>query len=186
MHNGEDTDLINDILGGDSRAFGGLVDRYQSRVYNFVVYTLRNQEDADEVTQDTFLKAYKGLSSFRGDSKFSTWLLRIAYNTCMTRLRKVTPSMVDIVATGIDPDGGNNILEQSDLEDMRSVLARAMALLNQSDQALVTLFYYNEQSIKEICEITGESESKIKVDLHRCRKKLLKILNQMGIAEWVQ
>ncbi|MEQ8470301.1 MAG: RNA polymerase sigma factor [Marinoscillum sp.] len=185
MHNREDTDLINDILGGDSRAFADLVDKYQRRVYNFVVYTLRNQEDADEVAQDTFVKAYKGLSTFRGDSKFSTWLLRIAYNTCMTRLRKVKPGMVDLVASGIDLDGGNNILEQSDLEDMRSVLARAMAQLNQGDQALVTLYYYNEQSIKEICEITSESESKIKVDLHRCRKKLLKILNQMGIKEWV-
>lgn len=185
MTNRADTDLIKDILGGDSRAFGELVDRYQSKVYNFVLYTLRHQDDADEVTQDTFVKAYRALNTFRNEAKFSTWLLRIAYYTCLTRLRKVRVNHVDIAAHGFDLDGGNNISQELNLADMKTILATAMGQLSQDEQMIVTLYYYNEQSVKEIVEITGQTESNIKVGLHRCRKKLLKILNQMGIKEWV-
>lgn len=180
----DDIYLIEQILEGNDRAFPELLDRYQTKVYNFVLYTLRDKEDAHEVTQDTFVKAYRSLHTFRNEAKFSTWLLRIAYFNCMTLLRRKKPILVDIV----DHNGhlqGNNIHRETELKDMKMVLSVAMSQLTEEEQALITLFYYNELSIREICDISGESESKVKVTLHRSRKKLLKALHQLGIEEWV-
>ncbi|MBR10502.1 MAG: hypothetical protein CMP48_22810 [Rickettsiales bacterium] len=183
MHQTDDTYLIEQILAGNNRAFGDLVDKYQVRVFNFVLNILRNEEDAYEVVQDTFLKVHKSLNTFRNESKLSTWMLRIAYYACLTRLRKVKPNLVDI-----DNHSGhlneNNVNEQSELNDMRSVLTKAMDQLSDDEKGIVTLFYYNEQSVKEICEISGLTDSNVKIILHRSRKKLNQVLLKMGITEW--
>ena len=183
MHQTDDTYLIEQILAGNNRAFGDLVDKYQVRVFNFVLNILRNEEDAYEVVQDTFLKVHKSLNTFRNESKWSTWMLRIAYYACLTRLRKVKPNLVDI-----DNHSGhlneNNVNEQSELNDMRSVLTKAMDQLSDDEKGIVTLFYYNEQSVKEICEISGLTDSNVKIILHRSRKKLNQVLLKMGITEW--
>ena len=183
MHQTDDTYLIEQILAGNNRAFGDLVDKYQVRVFNFVLNILRNEEDAYEVVQDTFLKVHKSLNTFRNESKLSTWMLRIAYYACLTRLRKVKPNLVDI-----DNHSGhlneNNVNEQSELNDMRSVLTKAMDQLSDDEKGIVTLFYYNEQSVKEICEISGLTDSNVKIILHRSRKKLNQALLKMGITEW--
>lgn len=183
MQQHDDTYLIEQILAGKNRAFGDLVDRYQVRVYNFVLNILRHEEEAHEVTQDTFLKVHRSLSTFRQESKLSTWMLRIAYFACMTRLRKVKPDLVDI-----DKHSGylesNNVSDQTEIGDMRAVLAQAMTKLSHEEKGVVTLYYYNEQSIKEIVKITGLTDSNVKVILHRSRKKLNKVLSNMGITEW--
>lgn len=184
MQQWNDIYLIKQVLGGNDRAFAELLDRYQTKVFNFVRYTLRDEEDAYEVTQDTFVKAYRALDTFRNEAKFSTWLLRIAYFNCMTLLRKKKPAMVDI-ADHNNHLHENNIQRDTELKDMKQVLASAMSQLTEDEQAMITMFYYNELSIKEICDITGETDSKVKTSLHRTRKKLLKTLNQLGIEEWV-
>ena len=183
MHQTDDTYLIEQILAGNNRAFGDLVDKYQVRVFNFVLNILRNEEDAYEVVQDTFLKVHKSLNTFRNESKLSTWMLRIAYFACMTRLRKVKPNLVDI-DNHSGHLNGNNVNEQSELNDMRSVLTKAMDQLSDDEKGIVTLFYYNEQSVKEICEISGLTDSNVKIILHRSRKKLNQVLLKMGITEW--
>ncbi|WP_258100024.1 RNA polymerase sigma factor [Marinoscillum pacificum] len=184
MHQTEDTYLIEQILAGNTRAFGDLVDQYQVRVYNFVLNILRNEEDAHEVVQDTFLKVYKSLNTFRGESKLSTWMLRIAYFACMTRLRKVKPVLVDIENHSSSFEG-NNVHDQAELGDMRSVLAQALEGLTEDEKGIVTLYYYNDQSIKEICEIMGLKDSNVKIILHRSRKKMSEVLRKVGITEWV-
>lgn len=184
MHQPDDLYIIEQILAGNHRAFGELVDKYQVQVYNFVLKILRQEEEAHEVTQDTFMKVFRSLSTFRNESKLSTWMLRIAYYACMTRLRRIKPTMVDI-----DNHSGqledNNVLDQMELSDMRTVLDQAMLGLSDDEKGVVTLFYYNEQSIKEIMEITGLTDSNVKIILHRSRKKLNKELTRMGITEWV-
>lgn len=183
MDQHHETYLIEKILSGDHRAFGELVDQYQVRVYNFVLKIIGHEEEAHEVVQDTFLKVYKSLNTFRRESKLSTWMLRIAYFTCLTRLRKQKPAMVDIDnhTASLKED---NVTDLSELSDMRSVLAQAMTGLSDDEKGIVTLYYYNEQSIKEICEITGLKDSNVKIILHRSRKKLSKKLSEMGITEW--
>lgn len=183
MHQTEDTYLIEQILAGNNRAFGELVDQYQVRVYNFVLNIIRHDEEAHEVVQDTFMKVYKSLSTFRGESKLSTWILRIAYFASLTRLRKKQPVLVDIQDhTGSFEE--NNVAAQTELNDMKLILNQALANLSNDERGIVTLYYYNEQSIKEICEITGLKDSNVKIILHRSRKKLNEELLRMGITEW--
>ena len=82
---------INLITQGDTIAFSVLVERYKDLVFTLTYRILKNREDAEEASQDTFIKAYKSLSKFKGDSKFSTWIYKIAYNTSLDRLKKTKP-----------------------------------------------------------------------------------------------
>ncbi|CAN0099023.1 unnamed protein product [Chrysoparadoxa australica] len=182
----EDVYLIKQILAGDSHGYAELLDRYQRRVYNFVLNIMRNREETEEVVQDTFVKAFGSLNSFRYESKFSTWILRIAYNNSLTRLRKKQLVMTDIDSANgsFDMSGINNISDQTDQQDIRELLSIALEALSEDEKAIVTLFYYNEQSIQEICDITGKKLSNVKIVLHRSRQKMLKKLNVIGIKEW--
>ncbi len=83
-----DTEIINQVVGGNQQAYALLVNRYQEYVFTLVLRIVKNREDAEEVSQDVFIKAYKNLNSFRGDSKFSTWLYTIVNNTGISFLRK--------------------------------------------------------------------------------------------------
>ncbi|MEQ8882003.1 MAG: RNA polymerase sigma factor [Cyclobacteriaceae bacterium] len=182
----EENDLIEEILKGNSHAFAELVDKYEVQVFNFAMYILKNREEAEETTQDTFVNAYRSLKTFRHEAKFSTWLLRIAYNNSYTRLRKRKLTLVDVDAKGVHQSipGANNIGEETDLQDVRTLLNLALEALTEDEKTLVTLYYYNEQSVKEICKITGKNLSNVKVVLHRSRQKMLKKLNEVGIKEW--
>src|SRR5258706_12960697 len=83
-----DNEIISKVLNGDQQAYAGLVNRYQNYVFTLTLRIVKNREDAEEVAQDIFIKAYKYLADFRGASKFSTWLYTIVNNTCITFLRK--------------------------------------------------------------------------------------------------
>ena len=83
-----DNELISQVLSGDQQAYAGLVNRYQNYVFTLALRFTKNREDAEEVSQDIFIKAYRALSDFRGASKFSTWLYTIVNTTCITFLRK--------------------------------------------------------------------------------------------------
>ena len=84
----EDHILIEKVLAGDSNAFSGLIDRYKDMVYTLAIRIVKNNEDAEEVAQDSFIKAFEKLDSFKGSSKFSTWLYTIVYRTALTKVRK--------------------------------------------------------------------------------------------------
>src|SRR5436190_18574132 len=89
MHTGAtENEIIKQVLGGDHQAFAALVNRYQNYVYTLVLRMIKSREDAEEVAQDVFVKAYRSLADFRGESKFSTWLYTIANTTSITFLRK--------------------------------------------------------------------------------------------------
>ena len=182
----EDNMLIQETLKGNSHAYAELLDRYERRVYNFVYYILKHREETEETVQDTFVNAYRSLKSFRAEARFSTWLLRIAYNNAYTRLRKRKLTVVDVEENGVHQSipGVNNIGEETDRQDVRTLLKLATQALSEDEQTLVTLYYYNEQTIKEICEITGKHVSNVKVMLHRSRQKMLQKLNEVGIKEW--
>jgi RNA polymerase sigma-70 factor (ECF subfamily) len=83
-----DQQHIDDIINGDHNAFSFLVDRYKNLVFSLALKMLKNREEAEEVSQDTFLKVFKSLDKFKGESKFSTWIYKVAYNTCLDRLKK--------------------------------------------------------------------------------------------------
>ena len=177
-----EAELIERILGGEWRNFAVLVDKYEGKVYSYVFYLMGNREDTEEIVQDTFVKAYRSLSQFRGEASFSTWLIRIAHFGCLTRFRLKVPNKVAIEEAELDSEEAE-IGKELDRKDRKEILNRALARLKPDERSVVTLFYFNELSLNEIMEVTQLSLSNVKILLHRSRKKLLKILKQMGIKE---
>lgn len=180
-----EAELIQRILNGEWRNFAILVDKYEAKVYSYVNYLMNNREDAEEMVQDTFVKAYRSLNQFRGDAAFSTWLIRIAHYNCLSHFRRKIPMKVSL--EGVEND---QLLSSEDepqkhlnLDDRKAILTNALARLKPDERSTVTLFYYNELSLKEVSEVTDLSISNVKILLHRSRKKLLDILKEMGVKE---
>ncbi len=179
-----DAELIKRTLEGEWRNYAVLVRKYESKIYSYVYFMVKNREDAEEITQDTFIKAYRALRSFRGEALFSTWLLRIAHFECLTLFRRKVPTKVTIES--LDQKEGsreNDPVKDLYLADRNSILAAALNQLKPDERSVITMFYYNELSIQETTEATNLSESNVKILLHRSRKKLLKILKSMGVKE---
>ncbi len=175
MHNAQDNDIIDLVLKGQQKAFAVLVERYQHYVYTLTLRYIHAPEEAEELAQDVFVKAYSSLSSFNRSSKFSTWLYTIARNTCLSQLRKKNTPHDELKEEYI------NLHENSDPAEKRSEkeqLIKAINMLQHSERVILSLFYIQEQSIQEVSTITGDTISNVKVKLHRARKKLKEILEQ--------
>lgn len=177
MHTGpEDKDIIARVLNGDPSSYSILVDRYQNFVFTITLRYTSIREDAEEVAQDVFVKAYRSLSDFRGNSKFSTWLYTITTTTCITFLRKKKQEVSSLdnekvfdAADSIDGGMSANQIEQKSKVNM---VNEAIKLLSSEDALVITLFYKGEQSLDEIAEILGKEPNAIKVQLHRARGRL--------------
>ncbi len=180
MNRKEDHYYITKILEGDIQTFGVLVDRYKPMVFTLALRIIKNREDAEEVAQDTFLKAYKALDTFQGTSKFSTWIYKIAYNTSLDCLKKkkqrADTNSID-VTTLYDLKTMGGILEDMDRNDRKLIIKEAIDQLSSEDSAIITLYYFEELSVKEIAPIVGLSPQVLKVRLFRSRKQLAAILN---------
>ncbi len=175
MNNQDDNLLIRKILDGNTAVYTVIVDRYKDLVYSVVLKILKNQEEAEETAQDTFLKAYQALPGFKQEARFSTWLFRIAYNTAISRTRKkqiTTTSIDDKLIENYSTDDFRENLSQSEPEEQLNALQKAMLTLGTEDQLLVNFFYHNRLSVDEISSVTGLSEANVKVKLHRIRRKL--------------
>lgn len=161
---------------GDHAAFAWIVKEYKHMVYTVAMRTLRHREEAEEVTQDAFVKAYQNLAGYQGGSKFSTWLFSITYRTAISKLRARRASTSDLEEV---PEAFASSVDRSDGElcDRRSALEYALSQLSPEDATVVSLFYLHEQNVEEIVTATGLSASNVKVKLHRSRKKLFEILN---------
>ena len=171
----DDQQLIQKVLDGNTATYTVIVDRYKDLVYSVVLKIVKNHEEAEETAQDTFLKAYHALSSFKREAKFSTWLFRIAYNTAISKTRKkqlTTTAIDDKMIENYSTDEIKENLGQLDMEVQVKVLQKAIQLLGNEDQLLINLFYRNRQSVDEIASITGLSDANVKVKLHRIRKRL--------------
>lgn len=172
---------INLIIEGDTNAFSVLVNRYKDLVYTLTLRMLKNREEAEEVAQDTFIKAYKSLSRFKGDSKFSTWLYKIAYNTSLDRLKKNKKHINDVDInefTEHQIKTIDNAFDTLDSQEQAQAIQDCMALLPSDEAFLLTLFYFEELSLEEISETIGLTPNNVKVKLFRSRKKLASILKK--------
>ncbi|MEN8185847.1 MAG: sigma-70 family RNA polymerase sigma factor [Bacteroidota bacterium] len=175
MNTTTDKIYIDKVLQGDTNAFTYLIDKYKNMVYTIAIKIVRNTEDAEEVAQDSFVKAFQKLGSFRGESKFSTWLYTIVYRNAVSKIRKKK-----IVTTDIDSFIIENHTIDYDLPQIEAIkngeqkkyVTKAINNLAETDALLITLFYLNESSIEEIEEITGLTKNNIKVKIFRARKKL--------------
>lgn len=171
-----DNEIIANVLSGDYQAFSLLVTRYQNYVFTLTFRMVKSREDAEEISQDVFIKAYKYLADFRGASKFTTWLYTIVNNTCITFLRKKKLDIQSLdnekvfeTATNLDAGIKANLIEQ---KSKIAMVNEAIGLLNRDDAQIITLFYKGEQSLDEIAIILGLEANTAKVRLHRARTRL--------------
>lgn len=171
---------IDRVLQGDSNAFAFLINRYKDMVFTLALKIVKNREDAEEVAQDSFLKAYQKLEGFKGQSKFSTWLYTIVYRSALTKVRKKKLETTDIDSYVLDnhKDGQDfPQLEAIKNGEQQKYVREAIDNLGEVDSLLITLFYLHDNSIEEIQEITEMSQSNVKVRLFRARKRLYKELS---------
>ena len=175
--------IIAKVKTGDLSAFNVLIEEYKNMAFTLALKLMKTREDAEEVTQDAFLKAYQKIHQFEGKAKFSTWLYTIVYHTALTRLRK---KQLPIDHGPLGQEEKLVAYSESDKEWRRlqkqersGYIQMALEKLSQEDQVVITLFYLNENSLQEICEITSWELSNVKVRLHRARKRLLKALEAL-------
>lgn len=171
-----DLELINSILAGNTANYALLVGRHQRFVFTLALRFAKNREDAEEIAQDCFIKAYKALGTFKQTSKFSTWLYTITYTTAMTYLRKkkLNSTSIDDEEQVLQLPNTNNAFD-ADLVERKSnykYLNEAIAMLLPDDAAIITLFYKAEQSLEEIGIALAMDPNTVKVKLHRARHRL--------------
>ncbi|MBN2237488.1 MAG: RNA polymerase sigma factor [Bacteroidales bacterium] len=171
----DDSFYIEEVLKGNTSAYAPLIEKHKAMVYTICIKIVRKAEEAEELAQDTFLKAFEKLDKFRGDAKFSTWLYRIAYNAAIsfTRKRRLeVHALDDFVISNYTEDETRENLDLVDLEDQQKILQRALRILSDEDYLIINLFYLKETPVNDISAITGLSAANVKVKLHRIRKKL--------------
>ncbi|MEQ8927350.1 MAG: sigma-70 family RNA polymerase sigma factor [Fulvivirga sp.] len=184
MNHLSDDIIISRVLQGNNDAFGLLVDKYKSYCFTIAFNVVKNDEEAEEIAQESFIKAYKSLAKFNKEAKFSTWLYRIVFNTALTAQRKATRYQKTEFDNSMHSplDFQKNVSEH---EDQKKYVAKAMDQLLEADKVALTLFYFEEMSLEEISEVTGIALSTIKVRLHRARKRfaveLQKLLKEEAI-----
>ena len=182
MKQTDDQYYIEAVRKGNVQAFTFLVERYQGMVYTLALKLMKKAEEAEEIAQDTFIKAFQKIDSYEGKSKFSTWLYSITYNACISELRKRRiefRSLDDRQVSEQDEQRMYDYYREAKKEDQEKYLNLALEKLPEDDQVLVTLYYYENQSMDEISLITGLTVSNIKVKIHRARKRMFILLEEM-------
>jgi RNA polymerase sigma-70 factor (ECF subfamily) len=183
-----DAELVIASQGGDQDAFAQLVQRHQRRVFNLVFRMLQQYEEANEVTQETFLAAWQGLSSFRGDARFSTWLYRIAYNCCLKQLEQRKKDKALNAAIQAE-----HLLDHADKEerastvleihDFQNLVREHLSMLPAKYRVVLVLRHLQEMTYEEMAEILTIPIGTIKTHLFRARN-LLKERLETFEQEW--
>mgnify|MGYP006303852369 CR=1 FL=1 len=177
-----DESYIERVLSGDKSSYAILIERHKNMVFTIANRIMRNREEAEEVSQDAFLKAYRSLKKFKKESKFSTWLYKIVYNQCISELRKRKINFVSV------DDGENEQLDIEDTytrvdkleaEDRKRYLEKAIGQLQEDERMVVTLYYQHEMTTEQVADVMDMSVSNVKVKLHRSRKRLYSKLHTL-------
>lgn len=172
---------IDKVLQGDTNAFSFLIEKYKDMVFTLAIRVTKSREEAEEVSQDSFIKAFKSLDRFKGDAKFSTWLYKIAYNNCMDRVKKNarkynTGTIDEVVENRIKAT--DDTMQTIERKERAELMQLCLQELPEDERSILWMFYYEELSLKEIIEVTSLSQANLKVKLHRARKKLLAVVQE--------
>jgi len=189
MENKEDGQYIKRVLNGETNAYAFLVNKYKSMAFSLALKMLKNREDAEEVAQDAFVKAYQSLSQFRGGARFSTWLYRIVYNTAVSRLRKSSYEVLSIDGKGVEEKEQEEIADayhQLKESERKKFLDIVLEKLDPDENFLVTLYYYEEKELEEIARVTGLTKNNVKVRIFRARQKMMVMLKQYLNKELIE
>jgi RNA polymerase sigma-70 factor (ECF subfamily) len=188
--------LLRRLRDRDERAFRELMDEHRDRVFNITFRMLGNRAEAEDVAQEVFITVFKSIDTFRGDSKFSTWLYRVAVNHCKNRIKylarrhdrdrdeldETTNGQAGAVGAigSPQPKSPDSALESVQMDKL---LQEAIATLEEDWRVVVVLRDVEDLSIEEICKITGEVDGTVKSRLHRARAALRKKLSRHGLEE---
>ncbi len=170
-----DVELIDKVLAGQQAAYAELVKRHQRFVFTLALRFTKNREDAEDVAQDCFVKAYRCLHAFQRTAKFSTWLYSIVYTTSMSFLRKkkLNTESIDDEGSILQIAETGSWYDTNAERSSRSVYVnKAIGLLPPVDAAIITLFYKGENSLDEIAKALNMETNAVKVKLHRARHRL--------------
>lgn len=167
-------------MAGDTQSFSCLVAKYEKMAYTLAFRILENREEAEEVVQDAFVKAYQALSGFQFESKFSTWFYRIVYHTALSALKRQHlfvsyEEAVPADVTDLEVEDAAALVERA---DRKETVAKVLKKLPPDESFLLTLYYLEECSVEEIRQITDLSSSNIKVKLFRARKHFYEVLQR--------
>jgi len=179
MEKKDDIYYISKVIDGETNYFSYLVERYKDIVFSIALKILKNHDDAEEAAQESFIKAYRSLHTYKAKAKFSTWLFRITYNTCISATRKKKPENISLNDIQIRDE-----VEEMDFEDIPEIkrekyVKAALKKLPDDEYTLILLYYYKDETIESISNITGLTVSNVKIKLYRARKKLYAILSEM-------
>lgn len=176
-----DQHYINQVIEGNTNAFSVLVNQYKDLVFTLSYKMLKNKEEAEEVSQDTFIKVFNSLNKFKGESKFSTWIYKITYNTCLDRLKKSKKENSVFYLEDFNEQQIKvieSIIENIDEKERNQKIQECLQLLPSEEAFLLTLYYFDDQSIEEIAKIIDCNSNNVKIKLFRSRKKLASILKK--------
>ena len=177
----EDQHYINLVVNGNTNAFATLVDHYKDMVYTLALKMLNNKEEAEEIAQDTFIKIYNALNKFKGESKFSTWVYKVTYNTCLDALKKKKKQNTVTYIEDFSEHQTktlSSVLDNIDEKERNQTIQECLEELPGDEAFLLTLYYFDDQSVDEISKAMNSSVANIKVKLFRTRKKLASILKR--------
>ncbi|MCW5517393.1 RNA polymerase sigma factor [Muriicola sp. Z0-33] len=189
MSNNHDQQYIDRVLSGDTHAFEVLIERYKHMVYTLAFKMVGIKEDAEEVAQDVFLKAFTALNTYKGEAKFSTWLYKIAYYRSLDYLkknkRKVRTSTIDI-SEEYDVAALEGTLDALESTERTQMIREAMETLAPDDSVIITLYYFEELSLKEIAKVMDLTPNNVKVRLFRSRSRLAEVLSNTAEPEMIR
>ena len=170
---------IQKALKGDTSAFSYFVDKYQDMAMTIAYRVCKNMQDAEDVVQDSFVKAYHNLHTFKAESKFSTWLYSIVYNTAKTAISKTIQYLDYEQINEFDLCSDFDPISTIEENEKKELINIALKKMPPDESVMLTLFYLEDNSSKEISKILGLTESNVKIRLHRARKRMQGILTKL-------
>ncbi len=171
---------IRKVLKGDTSAFGYFVDTYQDMAITIAYRVCGNKQDAEDIVQNAFVKAFHNLQTFKSESKFSTWFYRIVYNTAITETRGSyhNTEFMDYKVAETDYYSDMDTMTQIEENERNKLINDALDKLPKDESVLLTLYYLEDNPVKDIALITNLTEANVKVKLHRARKRLAELLTE--------
>ena len=176
----EENKIIDRILSGEEQVYAQLVDEHKSYAYTIAYKVTQNKMDAEEVAQESFIKAFQYLKGFKRGARFSTWLYRIVFNTAISYKRKNKQVFESIEKTHDQGEETEALLEK---DDKKIFIGKALSKLNEADRLSIQLFYLKEFSLEEVADMMGQKMNTTKVRIHRARHRLADELNTLLTKE---
>ena len=171
--------FVEKVLSGNTSAFAYFVDTYQSMAINIAYRICENMQDAEDVVQESYVKAYRNLHTFRLESKFSTWFYRIVFNTAVTQIKgKVWVIEDQVEDAAIDLSTDLDAESQIEMNETSEIVSHVLSKMPNGYGLMLSLFYLEDNSVKEIAEITGLNNSNVKVMLYRARKMFKELMTK--------